>query len=283
MNTNTTTMSIDEMIEALNAESNVAAADKLLATLNEAVKAENKAIIAAAVESFVKSAEASPADFFRAFIADPFVNVKRVKKDSKSGEYSVVDAVRQVSFAEVETAYGKAHKGQTLAQSKRYVGMIARFTHNLHANLCGALSEEGSKVTVSKYNGQTVEEHDFNGTSIGKLQTQLNAIVSTILPEGMTLQMVKADVRAIMAAHQTEKFMEFTTAAEKKVLNQIFGAMRIRMAGKAYTVNSKALCHKAKESNQTPAQEERTSKIPERAEAEQTLSPESATQVTNAA
>ena len=56
MNTNTTTMSIDEMIEALNAESNVAAADKLLATLNEAVKAENKAIIAAAVESFVKSA-----------------------------------------------------------------------------------------------------------------------------------------------------------------------------------------------------------------------------------
>ena len=269
---NNATMSISEMLEALNAETNVAAADKLFSALNETIKAENKEIIESAVESFVKSAETDPADFFRAFIADPFVNIKRVKKDNKSGEYSVVDAVRQVSFAEVETAYGKAHKGQTLAQSKRYVGMIARFTHNLHASLCGALSEEGQKVTVRKFNGQKAEEYDFTGTSIGKLQAQLNAIVSTILPDGMTIQMVKADVRAIMAAHQTEKFMEFTTAAEKKVMNQIFGAMRIRMAGKAYTVNSKALCHKAKESNQTPAQEEKTSKIPERPEAEQILS-----------
>lgn len=283
MSINTTSMSISELVEALNAENNVAAADKFLAALNEGIKAENKATIASAVESFVKSAEASPVDFFRSFIADPFVKVKRVKKDNKSGEYSLVDAVRQISFAEVENAYGNAHKGQTLAQSKRYVGMIAHFTHNLHANLCGALSEEGQKVTVKKFNGQQVEEYDFTGTSIGKLQTQLNAIVSTILPEGMTIQMVKADVRAIMAAHQTEKFMEFTTAAEKKVLNQIFGAMRIRMAGNAYVVNSKAACHKAKESNQTPAQEERTSKIPERAEAEQTLSPESATKTTNAA
>lgn len=279
MNTNTTTMSINEMIEALNAETDVATHDKLLATLNEVVKAENKATIASAVESFVKSAEVAPTDFFRAFIADPFVNVKRVKKDNKSGEYSVVDTVRQISFSEVESAYGNAHKGQTLAQSKRYVGMIARFTHNLHANLCGELSEEGAKVTVRKYNGQAVEEHDFNGTSIGKLQSQLNSIVSTILPEGMTIKMVKADVRALMRAHQTEKFMEFTTAAEKKVMNQIFGAMRTRMAGKAYVVHSKALCHKAKESNQTPTQEERTSKIPERAEAEQTLSPEGAIQI----
>lgn len=279
MSNNTNTMSISEMLEALNAEENVFKADRLLSALNEAIKADNHSTIEAAVDAFVKSAEASPVDFFRSFVSDPFVKVKRVKKDNKTGEYFVVDAVRQVSFSEVETAYGKEHKGQTLAQSKRYVGMIARFTHNLHANLCGALSEEGKKVTVKKFNGQKVEEYDLTGTSIGKLQAQLNVIVSTILPEGMTIQMVKTDVQALMAAHQTEKFMDFTTAAEKKVMNQIFGAMRIRMADKAYTVNSKALCHKEKVYNQTPAQEEKASKIPDRAEAEQTLSPEGAIDV----
>ena len=275
INLNGTEQTINTALEALNAEKDVGAAHVLLTALEEAVKVWNQETVKAAVDAFVHEAEQDRTTFFRDFIQDPFVEVARVKQSKDDGTYSVVPAMKQVSFSDVEKAWGKLHDG-TLAQSKRYVGMIARFTHNMHTNLCAALSEEGPKVKVQKFRGDAVEvaEYDFNGNSVGKLQGQLQAIVETILPEGMELKMVKADVRALLAAHQTEKMMEFTTAAEKKVINQIFGSMRVRMSGEAYVVKSKARCHKVPReeiSERTPAQEEKTSKIPDRAEAAATL------------
>lgn len=271
-----TTMTAAEILEALNNEKNTDNVPKLAAALDEAVKADNAKIVHGAVMDFVRAAEQDKSVFFRSFITNPYVTIQRVKMNKETGKRELSDGKRQISFSEIEKEYGKNHDGESLAQAKRYIGMIARFTHNLHANLCGALSEDAGDagiVKVETYNGVDVniKEYDFTGNSITKLHEQLNAIVSTILPQDMELKMVKADVRAIMAAHQTEKFMEFTTAAEKKVMNQIFGAMRVRMTGKAYSVTSKALCHK-KKNKRSEKQEEKTSRIPDRPGSKEMLS-----------
>ena len=278
-------MSIEEKLELLNAEKNREAAGKLIASISEDLKAENKETIKTAVETFAHEAARDLSNFFATFLSDPYVTVRRLKESKEDGTFSIVDGIRQVSFAEVDSVYGKENHGMTIAQSKRYVGMIARFTHNLYLNLCGDLSvktpDGKGKVTVHKYNGQD-DVYDFSGYSINKLQEQLNTIVQTIMPEGERIPMVKADVRYLLAVNQKEKNgtrdVTLVTSNEKTIMNRIFKAMGIRKANHAYNVESKAACHKVKESNQTPAQEEQTSKIPERPEAEATLSKKSETE-----
>ena len=278
MSINTTSMTITELLEAINAEPNAAEKDAMVQTLREKVKADNDEHVKIAVEAFAHAAAADLTTFFDCFLTDASVSVKKVSQDAKTMEWKVTDARKTIAFAEVEKVFRQENHNQPLARSMHYVGLTARFLHNLYVFTCTTLSEDSQKVAMAKYNGPAITEADFAKASKTQLQKQLQAIVDEVLPEGYVLKMNRVDVNALILAFTRNKELNFKTVNEAALLRNIFAAMRTRKAGRAYSVESKAACHKAKESNQTPAQEERTSKIPERAEAEQTLSPEGAIQ-----
>lgn len=269
---NKTTMTISELVEAIKAENDSSKRDALVQSLRESVKAENDETIKVTVEAFAHSAAQNVTAFFDAFLADATVGVKKVVQDAKTMEWKVTDARKTIAFTEVEKVYRQENSNKSLARSMHYVGLTARFLHNLYVFICSSLSEESKKVAMAKYNGPEITEADFAKVSKTQLHKQLQAIVDEILPEGYSLKMNRADVNALILAFTRNKELNFKTVNEAVLLRNIFAAMRTRKAGNSYSVESKAACHKAKESNQTPAQEEKTSKIPDRAEAEQTLS-----------
>lgn len=283
MSINTTSMSISELVEAIKTENDSTIKDTMVQALREKVKADNDANIKVAVETFAHYAAQNVTAFFDAFLTDATVGVKKVSQDAKTMEWKVTDARKTISFTEVEKVFRQENGSKSLARSMHYVGLTARFLHNLYVFTCSALSEDAKKVAMSKYNGPAITEADFAKASKSQLHKQLQAIVDEILPEGYVLKMNRADVNALILAFTRNKELDFKTVNEAALLRSIFAAMRTRKAGRSYSVESKAACHKAKESNQTPAQEERTSKIPERAEAEQTLSPNGSTKATNVA
>ena len=78
------------------------------------------------------------------------------------------------------------------------------------------------------------------------LESQLNAIINAILPQEIAPKMLKADVKAIRLACVQDKMLKFTIQNEARIINKIFNAIEIRMNEKAYTLESRAHCHKAK-------------------------------------
>lgn len=207
---------------------------------------------------------------FIEYINNPFVKLVRVKENAKTKEHELTASKKQIPFSRLEAAYqaegcpvladGKIDSdlSKTLAQSKRYHAMLAYFVDNLTRNIAGDLSENTKKVSVPKLtagNDAERKEYDFSGNSINALETQLNAIVATILPENMTVKMMRTDVKALKQAATTEKFMQFSMSNEGRILNKIFSAIEIRMNNKAYTLTSKAKAHK--QDDRAPSEKKR--------------------------
>lgn len=236
---------IDGILDALNAEKDVSNANQYMNALREAVKQENNAALRRAVSDFASSAAADLDGFWKMFLGNPYVTIQAVKQD-KEGKWILADRRRSVLFSDIDKVYGEQNDGRTIARAVRYVGMISRFAYNLYANTGAEYSDgvnSGGKVTVKTYAaGQLkTEEYNFTGSSISKLQEQLNAIVKTILPETITVNMVKADVRYILDKVRRVGDGSVTVKDKDKfVMGAIFEAVRIRYAGKAYTVISQA-------------------------------------------
>lgn len=235
-----------ELLEELNAIRTTATASEVsakIAMINEKLKEESEANKNARIAELL---EMEKVKLFIEFINNPCYESMKLKTDRDSGEFTIINRSRQIRFRQLDMAYAEKTKEKTLTNSLRYYGMVSLFTHNLGKNIAGELSEGVKKVTVSTYNGKPENEFDFSGNSITALEKQLNAIAETILPAEICPKMLKADVKAIKAACVKEKMLNFTLQNENAIINKIFNAFEIRMNDKAYTLNSKAECHKVK-------------------------------------
>lgn len=239
-----TTAQILEELNAIRTTATATEVNKKIAEITEQLKADSKANLSARIDELLEMDRVS---MFKEFINNPCYTAVKLSTDKESGDFKIIDRDRQIGFRQLDKAYiDKNDKNKTLANSLRYYGMVAHFTHNLCKNIAGELSEDVKKVTVPGFNGQPEKEFDFSGNSITALEKQLNAIAETILPTEICPKMIKADVKAIKAACMKEKMLVFTLQNENAIINKIFNAFEIRMNNKAYTLKSKAECHKVK-------------------------------------
>lgn len=239
----TTAQLLDEL-NAIRTTATATEVNKKMAEITEQLKADSKANLNARIDELLKMDKVT---MFKEFINSPCYTAVRLSTDKESGDFKIIDRDRQIGFRQLDKAYiDKGENNKTLANSLRYYGMVAHFTHNLCKNIAGELSEGTKTVTVPAFNGQPEKEFDFSNTSITALEKQLNAIAETILPAEICPKMIKADVKAIKTACLKEKMLVFTLQNENAIINKIFNAFEIRMNNKAYTLKSKAECHKTK-------------------------------------
>lgn len=287
MKNNTTTIDLsamtpDAIVQMLNEEQDLNKHAPLLKALDENLKAENKETLTAAIKTFADCAHADPDKFWTEFVQSSFATLRKLSVDENAEErYNLKPVQRRILFTQIDKAYAENFNGETIANAKNYVRMIARLTDNLHRAECANLSEETGKdcavirATYHGEGGEEMKEVDFSGTSVNKLTAQIQAIVDTIMPKGQSVRIVKADTRYIQDVFTSGKEGTIRTGNEKAVEAAIWVAVRKRKNGEAYEVRSMAKCHKepkAKKSERTEKQEEVMSKVPERPEAAATLS-----------
>lgn len=253
-------LTLDQMVESLNAirtTGSGAEIQEAINGINAACKAQTTENIQKRVDAIL-ALEADRVAMFTDFINNPMAETVRLKQDIKTGEYALTNGEKQISFMQLESAFQKLHgtkhadgsveadTEKTLAQSKRYYAMLAYFVDNLMRNIAGDLSEQAKKVNVPTLTTKQDRpaDYDFSGSSLSALESQLRAIVNTILPADMSVKMLKVDVKALKQAATTEKVMKFTMANESRMMDKIFAAIRIRMNDEAYELASKAKAHK---------------------------------------
>lgn len=244
--------SISELLEMLNDADTTTQVNALKKALTERIKEDNKEAKKIALQTFANTADRDEKLFWDCFIDAPYAPTKRLVQDDETNEWEIKDGQTRLTFEDVDKVYGEKRDGKTIARSKRYVGMISRFTHNLYSATCNGLSEEAekcAKVVKVKFKGDeaaTIEEFDFSGNSTKDLQAQLNAILKTIMPEGGAFLLKKSDVRYIREGFTKANEGKVTTARESTVSKLIWDAVKVCKSGKPYEVVSKAKCHAEK-------------------------------------
>lgn len=276
MNTNTTTiaettnnnlretlsaLTTDQVLEQLNAVRQTANGAELQIyreVLETRCKEQTEAKMDARMADILALADDRKAMFLE-FINNQTCTTFRLKQDSKSGEFSIREGSKQITFSKLEKAW-QAKNGTkksdgtvtpnlsaTLAQSKRYYAMLTYFVDNIGRKIAGDLSEQAKKVSVPVLTaGKATErkELDFSDNSITALEKQMNALVSTILPEDLVIKMKRADVRAIIQAATKENMLKFTLKNEEFFISRLFVAMQVRLNNRSYELVSKAAAHK---------------------------------------
>lgn len=274
-----------ELVELLNKTEDKTAFDALLKVVEDKLKDENKLAVKAAITAFAYSANADVSAFWDGFIRKPYVTVSKLAENKETGEFSIESAGRRVQFSKIDAAYQEMYNGETIANAKNYLRMIARITDNLYRATCTDLSKDLDRnqaviKVAAKIDGETTMRNvDFTKTSNGGICEQMQAFVDTVLPDGQRVLLRNADVNYIRLSVANGKNGKVVTGKETMVENLIFDAIAKRYTQTAYEVESKAAIHKAdkpKKSDRSEKQEEATSKIPERPEAEATLSKKSA-------
>lgn len=263
-----------ELLDELNAVTDENVRKTIVVQLAEVLKSENKAATKTAIRALVTKYAEDQSAFWTELVNNPYAPILKLK-ENEDGNFELIPGKRRILFSQVDHAYGEDNNGQTIAQSKNYHRMIARLTNNLYRATCAELSEEAVAVIRTKFHGKTEETAvNFTGTSIGSLLEQVQALVDTIFPADQTTHMVRADVRYLLKAFANAKDGEVKTANEKRVESAVLDAFRVRKAEVAYKVTSTAKCHKEPKpkAERTEAQEEKTSRIPERPEAVATVS-----------
>lgn len=254
---NEITMS-NESIESKIVRLNEKFSQELFQEIKTDVTSKNRETKTSIISAFLTTGTEDKTTMFRNFINNQDYEALSLRPDIKNGGYKLSKSNRQIDFADLELAYSEAHDGEgTLANSKLYHGMVARFLNNIMIYNASAIgdgkaskhSENGGKtVSIPAFNSEASKEYkeiDFTSTSICGMKDQLDTIVKEILPEDLKIQMVKADVRALLSACKSEKRMKFKGVNETQLLGKIFDCMEIRMNGKAYEIKSVANCHKA--------------------------------------
>lgn len=269
----------EQIVELLNAESDLNKHAPMKKALDEVLKAENKMRVNQTVEDFANQYTREESLFWEAFINAPFADVLKLdeREEPEDGErYALSVKKRRILFTQVDKVYAEKHNGQTMAQAKHYPRLIARFTDNLYRRECDKLSKEtGEKSAVIRvaYNGNKSEdkiaEVDFGKTSKTEMKKQLQAVVDAIMPSEQSVPMITADLNFVIRAFAKADLDsgKVKTGKETVVERIIFTAIRKRKNGEAYEVESNAKCHaqeKPKKSERTEKQEEVMSKVPDR-------------------
>lgn len=250
------------------------------AAIEAKLQDENKAAIKAEVETFARTARKDETLFWANLVMNPYATIYTLT-ESEEGEYSLSERNRRLTFSQIDKRYQELYNGQTIANEKNYVRMIARITNNLYRNTCSDLSadagEDRAVIRVAAIiDGETtMREVDFSKASKTAIKAQIQAYVDTIMPEAQRVLICSADVNYIIKGFDNAKDGTVKTANEKKVEILIFDSIKSLYTKEAYKVESKAACHKQpepKKSERTEKQEEIMSKVGERAEAANTLS-----------
>lgn len=294
-NTNTTTMpktteetTVDlyadmtaaEVVAILNDTEDKNLHAPILTAIDEKIKTENKASLTAAIKSFVKTANEDKTLFWDEFIRNPYAPAVKLSMNKETGEYSLEPTTKYILFSKVDSVYQDEFNGESIANAKNYLRMIARITDNLYRATCSDLSAgvDRSLAVVrvkATIDGETtMREVDFTKTSNGGICEQMQAFVDTVMPDGQRVLLRNADVNYVRLSIANGKNGNVVTGKEGAVERLMFDAIAKRYTNSAYTVESKAACHKEpKQKNErTEKQEEVMSKVPERPEAAATLS-----------
>lgn len=250
-----------QLVEELNAM--ITGADQIDGELfvnkeidtEKVIKAENTAATRARIDALL---DKSREEMFVDLLENPFIpGLVRLKRDKQTGHYELVAAKKQLSFPALEKAYqvkmSKEHnadgspipnKNVSLSRDDRYTVMVSLFIDNIARAIAGDIASPAPQLSKAMA-ARRATEVDFTAATNTAMVKQLNTIVAAILPETMEVKMIAADVKAIKQAATKEKFMEFTMNKETAMMGKIFLAIGIRRAGKAYSFQSAADCHKA--------------------------------------
>lgn len=280
--------SASELVAVLNKADDKETVKALRDLVEEKVKAENKALVKAGVKAFAMSANDNLTAFWNSFIRNPYVPAIKLTENDETGEFSIEPTTKYVLFSKVDAVYQDEFNGESIANAKNYLRMIARITDNLYRATCSDLSNGVDRnlavVRVKAViDGETtMREIDFTKTSNSGICEQMQAFVDTVMPDGQRVLLRNADVTYVRLSIANGKNGKVVTGKEGAVERLMFDAIAKRYTQTAYEVESKAACHKSKDDNKkserTEKQEEATSKIPERPEATATLSKKNKTE-----
>lgn len=271
-------LSSAEILEMLNAEPDLNKHAPMKKALDEVLKAENKEHYKQAIATFAHEYDRDSGNFWATFIDSPYAPRYSLAEDDEADErYSLKQSNRRVSFTKVDSKYQEEHNGQTIANAKNYPRMVARFTDNVYRKVCSDLSAGCSdtraviRVTFHGKDEDFQKEIDFSKTGAKAMKAQMQAIVDTILPAEHSVLVQDADLAFVLKAAERTNLDkgEVSTSNEDNILDAIMRAVRNIKNGEAYTVKSKAKCHKApkpkaKKSERTEKQEEVMSRVPDR-------------------
>lgn len=270
-----------ELVAVLNKAEDKETIKALRELVEEKVKAENKTLVKAGIKAFAMSANDNLTAFWDSFIRNPYVPAIKLTEDDETGEFSIEPTTKYVLFSKVDAVYQDEFNGESIANAKNYLRMIARITDNLYRATCSDLSNGVDRnLAVVRVKAvidgeSTMREIDFTKTSNGGICEQMQAFVDTIMPDGQRVLIRNADVNYVRMTVANGKNGKVVTGKEGAVERLIFDAIAKRYTQTAYEVESKAACHKSKDdrrSDRTEKQEEAMSKVPERPEAAATLS-----------
>lgn len=244
MNTNKTfeekLNSLDTMVANLNksyAKSGMVDL-KQTAAIDELVKDINADITNQRIEELL---QLETVELFNTYIDNRFVTLKKFKLDGKTNEYTVLDYDKQLSFVLIEKASKKAIcKGI-------YEKLTALFMDNLVKILQDEQNVNGiamQKLAMKDEYNSLRKEHDFEKTSMVELEKQLNTILSYLLPEGLTIKAVKADVKYLKNTIGTTKQGKTSIMREDTFINELFTMLYYRKNKLAYEFQSKMTAHK---------------------------------------
>lgn len=280
----------------------------IIAELEEAIKAENRRRKTATINALMSTANTEgKGAFWSQFMtmtAD-VVAYKRAKKDDKpailqaiksksvshyfalstsededTGDISLIELPQGITFQTVEKAWAALHDGESLIRDKGVARMVSRVNYAQTKVTASELAINGKMSYTAKKGDTTamsIDGVDFSKTSVGGMRDALEKIVAAILPDSMTLNMVKADARYVIEGIKNAKYASVNFKNEKATLEVIVEAMSVNYAGIGYTVKTGASWAKEPKpkmanEKQSAKTEEKMSKVPERPEAKSTLS-----------
>lgn len=215
-------MKATEIIATINDNMTMTEVAAIVEQAKTAAKEETAAAKNARIKELLALVPADQRDkcaLFTEYLNNPFYTGTTVSGPNKENKYTVNNTKRQLSYAELDSAYRKSDRKGTLYTSKDYAAAMTEFVKAMYAYTAARYNKDKAQATVT--------------ASLGTLQAKLQTVFNAMFPAEMKIMARRADVRAIAAACYNEKFMDFTQRNDTAVKNKITLA-----AGKSYRKES---------------------------------------------
>lgn len=244
----TTNTNIENLKETLKTEVNAlnalykegTAIDELIAQrakVDTLVESINTETVNARIDALL-AMELKP--MFIDFINNQTITRIKVTENKERTEFIIGDSVTKISFLQLE------EKSENPLCKGVYFKLMVIFMHNLYKSTATEANFNTSFSLNDEY-AQLVKKYDFGKTSMVELEKQLNAILEKLLPEGLEIKAIKADVKYLLRAiGNTNDSGKTIIIQEKTFVKYLFAALDHRMNKKAYEVESKMTAHKSK-------------------------------------
>lgn len=200
-----------------------------------------------ALQTFEKYADMSYSEAFMLYLGDQTAKGKRLNKKEDNGStiYVINEAPIKIMFNDFLEVTNSALYNTLADYCCIFVDNLAKFTTGTDKTgyvTSVALSESYKELRKKKNWELGTPEKAINKT---QLATQLTEIIADILPKGMTLKMINADVTfmlhsAIITKDTPNKEGKFVMRRESTVMNFIFRTIWHRYNKKPYDFQSES-------------------------------------------